>query len=223
MDDSETFNWINANTKDCPKCSAPIEKNGGCNYMRCQNSKCLYEFCWMCFGSWKNEGAHSCNTFKKDDNGEKDKSRISLERYLFYYNRYAGHQKSLKLEKKLKAKVIAKMEEMQTKCMSWVEVQFLQKAVEVLSECRHTLMYTYAFAFYLKRDNNALIFESNQNDLEQSTEQLSGFLERDLENVDLTTLKQKVQDKYRYVEHRRHVLLNHCSEGKEQGIWVFNE
>ncbi len=33
QDDSETFNWLAANTKDCPKCSKPIEKNGGCNHM----------------------------------------------------------------------------------------------------------------------------------------------------------------------------------------------
>lgn len=30
-DDSETANWISANTKECPKCMATIEKNGGCN------------------------------------------------------------------------------------------------------------------------------------------------------------------------------------------------
>ena len=32
-DDSETANWISANTKECPKCVATIEKNGGCNHM----------------------------------------------------------------------------------------------------------------------------------------------------------------------------------------------
>lgn len=29
QDDSETSNWISANTKDCPKCKSAIEKNGG--------------------------------------------------------------------------------------------------------------------------------------------------------------------------------------------------
>lgn len=29
-DDSETANWLNANTKECPKCVSTIEKNGGC-------------------------------------------------------------------------------------------------------------------------------------------------------------------------------------------------
>lgn len=88
------------------------------------------------------------------------------------------------------------MDQMQNLSMSWIDVQFLRKAVDVLSECRNTLMFTYIFAFYLKRDNNSMIFESNQKDLEMETEQLSGLLERDLENEDLLTLKQKVLKEY---------------------------
>lgn len=76
--------------------------------------------------------------------------------------------------------------------MSWIEVQFLRKAVDVLSECRRTLMYTYAFAFYLQKDNQSVIFEENQRDLEHATEQLSEFLERDLDHENLVSLKQKV-------------------------------
>ena len=52
-----------------------------------------------------------------------------------------------------------RMEEMQHQNMSWIEVQFLKKAVDVLCHCRQTLMYTYVFAFYLKRDNQSIIFE----------------------------------------------------------------
>lgn len=29
-DDSETSNWLMANTKECAKCASTIEKNGGC-------------------------------------------------------------------------------------------------------------------------------------------------------------------------------------------------
>jgi ariadne-1 len=32
-DDSETSNWISANTKECPTCHATIEKDGGCNHV----------------------------------------------------------------------------------------------------------------------------------------------------------------------------------------------
>lgn len=49
-DDSETSNWLSANTKECVKCNTSIEKNGGCNHMTCR--KCKHEFCWVCMGEW---------------------------------------------------------------------------------------------------------------------------------------------------------------------------
>lgn len=228
-DDSETSNWINANTKECPKCQVTIEKDGGCNHMTCKNTACRNEFCWMCLGPWEPHGSswYSCNRFDdstaRQARDAQEVSRAALQRYLFYYNRYVAHQQSLKLENKLYATVKLKMEHMQTLSMSWIEVQFLKRAVDVLSECRRTLMYTYAFAYYLKRDNNSIIFEDNQKDLEMETEKLSEFLERDLDNQNLVTLKQKVQDKYRYVQQRRVILLKHCQEGEESEQWKYSE
>jgi len=51
------------------------------------------------------------------------------------------------------------MREMQKLSMSWIEVQFLRKAVDVLCQCRQTLMYTYVFAYYLRKNNQSIIFE----------------------------------------------------------------
>ncbi|KAF8366390.1 hypothetical protein PRIPAC_84219 [Pristionchus pacificus] len=226
VDDSETSNWISANTKDCPKCHTTIEKNGGCNHMTCKSPACTYEFCWICMGDWKaHKDAYNCSRYV--ESGTVKDSRAALEKYLHYYNRYMNHQNSLKLENKLYDSVRAKMDLMQrVSTMSWVEVQFLLKAVDVLSECRRTLMFAYAFAYYVKQGNELFIFEDNQRDLEIATEQLSGFLEQDLDQIlqteNMVTLKQKVQDKYRYVEHRRNVLLNHCTEGAERDAWQFN-
>ena len=119
-----------------------------------------------------------------------------------------------------------KMEEMQQHNMSWIEVQFLRKAVDILCECRRTLMYTYVFAYYLSKNNQSEIFEvsgsgtcyryisdrytnwslisayfispqENQKDLESSTEKLSEYLEREISAENLVDIKQKVQDKYR--------------------------
>ena len=42
--------------------------------------------------------------------------------------------------------------------------------------------------------------QENQKDLEQSTEKLSEFLEREISAENLVDIKQKVQDKYRLVE-----------------------
>lgn len=79
-----------------------------------------------------------------------------------------------------------------------VQVQFLKKAVDILCQCRQTLMYTYVFAYYLRKNNQSVIFEDNQRDLESATEKLSEFLEREITWQNLADIKQKVQDKYRY-------------------------
>lgn len=59
-------------------------------------------------------------------------------------------------------------------------------------------MCTYVFAYYLRKNNQSLIFEANQKDLESATETLSEYLERDITSENLADIKQKVQDKYRY-------------------------
>lgn len=47
----------------------------------------------------------------------------------------------------------------QTSDLSWIEVQFLKKAVDVTVQSRTTLKWTYAFAFYLDRTNQTELFE----------------------------------------------------------------
>jgi ariadne-1 len=55
------------------------------------------------------------------------------------------------------------MEEMQvTSSLTWIEVQFARKAVDIVSKCRMTLKWTYAMAYYLEKDNQKELFEDNQ-------------------------------------------------------------
>merc|ERR1711964_572897 len=42
--------WKKENTKPCPGCDKPIEKNQGCNHMTCAVCQC--EFCWTCGGPY---------------------------------------------------------------------------------------------------------------------------------------------------------------------------
>jgi len=196
--------------------------------MVCKNQNCKAEFCWVCLGPWDPHGSswYNCNRFDESEaraaRDAQERSRAALQRYLFYCNRYMNHMQSLKFEHKLYASVKDKMEEMQQHNMSWIEVQFLKKAVDILCLCRQTLMYTYVFAFYLSKTNDSAIFEDNQKDLESATEKLSEYLERDITSENLVDIKQKVQDKYRYCESRRQVLLDHVHEGYEKDIWAYN-
>ncbi|KXS19377.1 hypothetical protein M427DRAFT_52815 [Gonapodya prolifera JEL478] len=228
-DDSETSNWISANTKECTKCGSTIEKNGGCNHMTCR--RCKHEFCWVCAGPWSEHGTqwYNCNRFDEKEAVEardhQAKSRAALQRYLHYYNRYANHEQSAKLSQELHSKTEKKMSEVQANStLSWIEVQFLRKAVDVVVDCRTTLKWTYAFAYYLARDNQTALFEDNQRDLEMAVEQLSELLERPLEpEADkIAELKRVVQDKSVYCSSRREVVLEDTAKGLLEDRWKYN-
>ncbi|KAK5013191.1 E3 ubiquitin-protein ligase dbl4 [Cryomyces antarcticus] len=219
-DDSETANWISANTKECPKCRSTIEKNGGCNHMTCR--KCRNEFCWMCMGLWSEHGTswYNCNRFEEksgaDARDAQAKSRQSLERYLHYYNRYANHEQSAKLDKDIYLKTEKKMTQLQSSSgMSWIEVQFLEAASQALQQCRQTLKWTYAFAYYLARNNLTEIFEENQKDLEMAVENLSEMFEKPTDQ--LAGLKVEMMDKTSYCTKRRVILLDDTAENLKAG------
>ncbi|KAH8366951.1 hypothetical protein KR200_006203 [Drosophila serrata] len=76
-DDSETSNWIAANTKKCPKCSVAIEKDGGCNHMVCKNQNCKNKFCWVWLGSWEPHGSSWYNSNSAHDEADADDNEES--------------------------------------------------------------------------------------------------------------------------------------------------
>jgi ariadne-1 len=107
------------------------------------------------------------------------------------------------------------MEEMQiTSALTWIEVQFMKKAVEEVDKCRMTLKWTYAMAYYLAKGNEKDLFEDNQRsvlcffiyesffadnffdrDLEKAVEDLSELLESPIEAENIPTLRQQVTNK----------------------------
>lgn len=43
--------------KRCPNCKFYIEKNKGCNHIKCQ--QCKYNFCWLCLGEYRSSNHYS--------------------------------------------------------------------------------------------------------------------------------------------------------------------
>ena len=134
------------------------------------------------------------------------------------------------------------MEEMQlTTDLTWIEVQFMKKAVDVVENCRTTLKWTYAMAYYLQNGNQKAMFEDNQrsvsclhstgthlfeavySDLERAVEDLSELLEQPIESEYIPVLRQKVTDKSVYVQKRNEILLEDTAKGYLEERWKWND
>ncbi|GFR48822.1 hypothetical protein Agub_g10775 [Astrephomene gubernaculifera] len=199
--ESENMNWILANTKPCPKCSRPIEKNQGCMHMTC--SQCRYEFCWLCQGDWKEHGErtggfYACNRFETakkrgeydDDSRRRENAKASLERYMHYFERFDAHSKAREKARTDASKV----------SKDWLEqladitktptsqLKFINEAWNQIVECRRQLKWTYAYGYYAfeNYDRNQEVarhksfFEFLQGDAESALERLHEAAEKDL-------------------------------------------
>eukprot|EP01032_Pedospumella_encystans_P008127 gene8127-9680_t len=193
--ESETANWILANTRKCPACNARIEKNQGCNHMTCR--LCKHDFCWICMGSWAEHGQttggfYKCNRFMpaevKSIISAIDKAKAELDRYLHYYQRYHGHDSALKFAAAQRAQAEARMVEQQgAQKSSWIDVQFLKQAAEQVIDCRRVLKYTYVLGYFLKDGSvEKQLFEHHQEMLEKNTEKLQEYTEKSLDQIDRT-------------------------------------
>lgn len=179
----------------------------------------------MCMGLWSEHGTswYNCNRYEEKSGAEardaQTRSRTSLERYLHYYNRYANHEQSAKLDKDIAQKTEKKMVQLQTTSgMSWIEVQYLNSASQALQTCRQTLKWTYAFAFYLAKTNLTEIFEDNQKDLEMAVENLSEMFEKPINELSDPKLKVDIMDKTSYCNKRRIILLEDTAENLAKGM-----
>ncbi|KAJ4968407.1 hypothetical protein NE237_015108 [Protea cynaroides] len=195
--ESENMNWILANSKPCPKCKRPIEKNQGCMHITC-TPPCKFEFCWLCLGAWSDHGErtggfYACNryeTAKQEgvyDETEKrrEMAKNSLERYTHYYERWATNQSS-------RQKALADLHQMQTVHLEKLsdkqsqpesQLKFITEAWLQIVECRRVLKWTYAYGFYLPENEHAKrqFFEYLQGEAESGLERLHQCAEKELQ------------------------------------------
>ncbi|KAB0801262.1 hypothetical protein PPYR_02047 [Photinus pyralis] len=231
-EDAANCLWLVTNSKPCPNCKSPIQKNEGCNHMKC--SKCKFDFCWVCQESWKKHssatgGYFRCNRFEavhKAD--EKQGSLISeavdrnnqmqeMSRFLHYYTRFRNHENSQKLEEPLLTGARQKMELLASslglKCTEEngeKGTKFVEDGVRELLKARRVLCGSYVYGYYLEDDGyNKTIFEFMQNELEEVTEKLSEMIARPY----LRTPKSVIIQTSNLARRKRHEFVRAVAQG----------
>mmetsp|Transcript_2590 Transcript_2590/g.2897 ORF Transcript_2590/g.2897 Transcript_2590/m.2897 type:complete len:512 (+) Transcript_2590:112-1647(+) len=199
LDESENVKWLIANTKKCPKCSSPIEKNGGCMHMTCRKEAggCSYEFCWLCRGPWTEHGAetggyYACNKYDaskaKDEDVGAQKIKTELDKYMFYFHRYESHRNAMKVADEQRKNAETRASEILDKfSVRAQDTKFLHEAAEQLLKNRRALQWSYVYGFYIAQDDSKTdeknLFEYLQEDLEKHTNMLSELYERELGKI----------------------------------------
>merc|ERR1711879_537426 len=91
--------------KKCPHCGVNTMKDGGCMYMTC--SSCRKHWCWQCGKS--DHHVWECNR-PVYDNSLLDPSEGDMIKYLFYYERFTNHKKSMQVaeQQRIKAAEMAR-------------------------------------------------------------------------------------------------------------------
>lgn len=195
--ESENMNWILANSKPCPKCKRPIEKNQGCMHITC-TPPCKFEFCWLCLGAWSDHGErtggfYACNRYETakqegvydECERRREMAKNSLEKYTHYYERWATNESS-------RAKALADLQQMQSVQIEILsdkqsqpvsQLKFVTEAWMQIVECRRVLKWTYAYGYYLpeQEQSKRQFFEYLQGEAESGLERLHQCAEKELQ------------------------------------------
>jgi len=180
--------WVKVNSKNCPKCKVPIEKNSGCMHMTCYS--CRYDFCWLCMGDYKKHqeetGIGLCNSFedvkkvnraKEGEMKERNRLDMKMRKFLHYATRYKEHLNSVQLDRvrgeQLKSQIefiISKSKNRYTP----IDFEFIKDIINLVCKARRALANSYSMRFFMTGRRKKAFFDFIQADLEMSLEVLSG-------------------------------------------------
>lgn len=207
--------WLNlAAAKDskvakCPKCKEMGYKNiYDTTSVFCRSCKDC--FCWICSKPWD---------MYKDNCCEGKEIRLTL-----YMPRYENQKQKLDQVMELNNLLQTKKQNMlqlagQRPVKTWLDHNSWDKALGILQACRKVLMYTNAFEFFLEENNQTLILQNNQRALEDATEQLSFYIQKQECETAYDDLEKAI-NLMTYCNNRRKMLFDFLAEGSRKMWWI---
>jgi len=186
--------WAAVNTKPCPKCSAPCQKDSGCAYVTC---RCGYEFCWLCLqhmpghhhasGQCGVDGGNDFGTstlqYQSTSDEEANKAaNKDLERAGFYQERFDLHEQGrVRAQTDWRLAMALKQDVLRVGLgFSPQDIRFMQDGLTQLADARRCLKWTFAYAFFGERDLAAeqlKFLQFLQGKLQDETELLYALLD----------------------------------------------
>ena len=145
---------------------------------------CGYEFCWICLGEWKTHGGsyYKCekynpNDFEKKKQSIKSQIKLELEKYANYFESYNEEEKNLKIAEGLKNRVQLYKETLEKeKNQPYLELNFLDEALETVIDCHRILKNTYIFGYFMISQENS-VYTHHQEMLRKEADLLHELIE----------------------------------------------
>jgi len=151
LDEAETVKWLLNYTQDCPKCTSPIEKSGGCNHMSCK--KCSYQYCWVCKDPWT--GSHyNCKTKAEGGHDRADEIAKRIDTNLSFRQMYIIHLRAKKeTDTKAQEAALKFCQQLVAHPTTTVEdVDAIFQALDVILLSRHILLKICILGKYLQEN-----------------------------------------------------------------------
>lgn len=180
------------NTKLCPLCRRPIERNGGCLQMECLICHC--QFCWECGESWNHTNFYYCPAVNNRPVSRQTIRKPNIFTGQKYEITYKYYRQSGELRRLERPELQAQAEENEQRLkadliLSRIEHDFLEKAVESWVTWTESSRFMKIFHFFLKRSDEKFV-KFAMKDLEDSIDDfiaklslLHTFLHRDLNDL----------------------------------------
>ena len=209
--------WLITNSRGCPNCHLTLQKQDGSNHVKC--TKCHYDFCWVCLGSWKKHSSSTGGAYFHCNRYEPVEGDM-LNSFVHYYIRYKNHSNSRAMEKLLLKSAKKKRDLLRASLTTEIDRrwstldhqglvladtgtdQFFESGVWELLHSRTSLCGSYAYGFYLLEESSSgktggsdrmRSFEIVQHELEEITEHLSQMMARPYLRIPRKIIIQTIQ------------------------------